>query len=272
MTESGRLWSKNKGQNIVSWQQSALKPQSVAKSHGFAKRGTATSNHHVSRPAAEVIMISTNFLACLTPIFLNGLLALKVTSPTENSQWEYVVVILISTKLTWSNQLIKPSMTHQFTGYEHHNMDQCAPTGFTQAIKQNIASSDGKFDISGVSSMKACSGYQINLVASSTPDNGAHNAGILAQSAPFNVTQTSGPSMSESLPLAGANSTANTPAASTPVANTTSPTQSTSSTGAPKYNSGTAAPGAKYSFAPRISGSLQKVTACALLFITFMLA
>ncbi|KNF03844.1 hypothetical protein PSTG_02936 [Puccinia striiformis f. sp. tritici PST-78] len=210
-------------------------------------------------------MISTNFLACLTPIFLNGLLALKVTSPTENSQWD----LQATNTITWTSVATDPKT---FDIVLTNINPSCAPTGFTQAIKQNIASSDGKFDISGVSSMKACSGYQINLVASSTPDNSAHNAGILAQSAPFNVTQTSGPSMSESLPLAGANSTANTPAASTPVANTTSPTQSTSSTGAPKYNSGTAAPGAKYSFAPRISGSLQKVTACALLLVTFMLA
>ncbi|KAI9615868.1 hypothetical protein H4Q26_011119 [Puccinia striiformis f. sp. tritici PST-130] len=206
-------------------------------------------------------MISSNVLACLIAIFLNGILALNVTSPTGTSQWD---------------RQLTDQPSHGPPIILTNNDPACAPTGFTQAIKQNVTTTDGKFDISGVSSVKACGGYQINLVASSTPDNSANNTGILAQSAPFNVTATPGL-------LAGALSTANglianatsainstlhNSTVSASAKNTTS-NHTTPFTGAPISNSSASA--GSDSFAPTLKISLQNVIACALLPVTFML-
>ncbi|KAI9625906.1 hypothetical protein KEM48_010606 [Puccinia striiformis f. sp. tritici PST-130] len=223
----------------------------------------------VLRSLLITIMISSNVLACLIAIFLNGILALNVTSPTGTSQWD----LQATNTLTWTSVATDPKT---FDVVLTNNDPACAPTGFTQAIKQNVTTTDGKFDISGVSSVKACGGYQINLVAPSTPDNSANNTGILAQSAPFNVTATPGL-------LAGALSTANGLIANATSAinstlhnstisasakNTTS-NHTTPFTGAPISNS--SAPAGSDSFAPTLKISLQNVIACALLPVTFML-
>ncbi|POW14831.1 hypothetical protein PSTT_02656 [Puccinia striiformis] len=237
----------------------------------------------VLRSLLITIMISSNVLACLIAIFLNGILALNVTSPTGTSQWDRQLTdqpshgppisLQATNTLTWTSVATDPKT---FDVVLTNNDPACAPTGFTQAIKQNVTTTDGKFDISGVSSVKACGGYQINLVAPSTPDNSANNTGILAQSAPFNVTATPGL-------LAGALSTANGLIANATSAinstlhnstisasakNTTS-NHTTPFTGAPISNS--SAPAGSDSFAPTLKISLQNVIACALLPVTFML-
>ncbi|WAQ89467.1 hypothetical protein PtA15_11A156 [Puccinia triticina] len=128
-------------------------------------------------------MLSSNVLVCLTPVFFGGFMALKVTSPNEGAAWN----LQQTNTVTWTSVGTDPA---SFDIVLVNNNANCSPTGMSQMIKQNVASAQGKYDMSGVASVKACGGYQINLVATNAP--GSHNTGILAQSAPFNVTQGAG--------------------------------------------------------------------------------
>lgn len=103
---------------------------------------------------------------------IDGLVAIQVTSPNANSVWN----LKSANTVTWTTVSTDPSTINIVLANQNAN---CAPTGTTQVIKENVSTSDGKYEISGIPDVKDCAGYQINLVSTS-------NNGILAQSAPFN--------------------------------------------------------------------------------------
>lgn len=112
------------------------------------------------------------FFSSAFVIFLQGLLALKITSPDEYTKWSLKKAHTIH----WTSVSTDPST---FNIVLVNNNANCATTGWSQLIKRDVSTANHQFTIGPLRSVKACSGYQINLVA--------ENNGILAQSAPFKI-------------------------------------------------------------------------------------
>lgn len=223
-------------------------------------------------------MISSSVLVCLTPLFIDGFMALKVTSPCRTSTWN----LQNPNTVTWTSVATDPK---KFDIVLVNNNPKCAPTAMSQVIKQGVSCSDGKFDISGISPVKPCGDYQINLVAVDAADS--YSSGILAQSAPFTVTPASTPATAQASvahsdttkqpPAAGGSSTPNTPPAShssADVAPNPSISSATSKSSGPgssppvgpsPLNNATAAADSAGSFASTSIISFQKIIAAAFL-------
>lgn len=117
----------------------------------------------------SLVILSSAFL-----ILLEGFLALQVTSPTENAMWSFKKAHTI----TWTSVSTDPK---SFSVVLVNNSANCAPTGWSRVIKHNVRTARGHHKIGPLHSVKACEGYQVNLVAK--------NNGILAQSPQFKVVK-----------------------------------------------------------------------------------
>lgn len=124
------------------------------------------------------------FVATATLIFIDGLLALQVTSPATGATWS----TSSPNTVAWTSVASDPS---SFDVVLVNNDPNCAPTGTSQVVQRNVSTAQGSHQIGAFSSVKPCDGYQINLVA---PNNG-----ILAQSAPFNLTGTTSASINSTV-------------------------------------------------------------------------
>lgn len=105
-------------------------------------------------------------------VFMQGLSAIQITSPTKDSNWN----LKEANTVTWTSVDTDPS---SFSVALTNNNANCAPTGFSQPISQNVSTASGHFEVPPQSSVKSCGGYKIAFQA--------QNNGILAESAPFMV-------------------------------------------------------------------------------------
>jgi len=119
--------------------------------------------------------------ACFFSFNARQVLGLSVTSPEEGFLWDTVEPL----KVQWSSVSSDPeSFNIQISNQDTNTF----PSGFTETLKKDVKTSEGAATVaaSGISGLKAGSGYRVNLVSSTTD-----NAGILAQSQTFNVTTVS---------------------------------------------------------------------------------
>ncbi|RAL02186.1 GPI anchored serine-threonine rich family protein, partial [Aspergillus ibericus CBS 121593] len=144
--------------------------------------------------------------------------ALEVTSPTKGED----VDLSKSFTVKWDSVSTDPST------FDLYLVNNAVYPTVEQKIASDVDTSSGSYTVSGLSGVSDGSGYQINLLSTST-----QNSGILAQSQQFNVEGSSSATTSSS-------SSSSTSSASSSSGTTTATTISTTGTSS-SSSTGTAA-------------------------------
>ncbi|KAL9623627.1 MAG: hypothetical protein Q9160_002083 [Pyrenula sp. 1 TL-2023] len=164
--------------------------------------------------------------------FAASALAIQVTSPAQGSSLD----LSKDNKITWASVSSDPS------SFQIQLVNQAVNPPVTTTIADNVQTSSGSFDLKSVKDVTPGQGYQINLVSTSS-----QNQGILAQSAQFTVAKAGDTTTSASF-------SSSTPSGSSAFSTSTSTSGSSSSGSTSATTTGDSA-SASGSSSPSSSGS-----------------
>ncbi|EED23316.1 extracellular conserved serine-rich protein [Talaromyces stipitatus ATCC 10500] len=139
--------------------------------------------------------------------------ALQVTSPSRGDKWD----------LTHSNEVTWDSVESDPTSFDIQLVNEHVNPPVVKTIATNVQTSAGSYSFSNVA-VDIGDDYQINLVSTE-----AHNTGILAQSAQFDVSNAASNNSSSSTSTASSTSTTSSSSSSSSTTASTATTTSSSS-------------------------------------------